>query len=245
MKCVKAKAFLIAAMLSLPFMKEAGAQDCLPALGEAGEARLAAKYCGQLDKEGVEKLAKFIAELPKLDVKALRADVAKKFPEELLNAVKAEAEAKYAAYKIGETISVVTRRKSYVGAFGGMVDGKMLVGNQLIPTIDLTQENLDKANPKRIEELRREHLRIYFYDRKAAYMLEAKNELYVERLAKLDRFFKNLVLAHRKAKLKSADELIERIDSVAQEATGAAPQAASQETPLPQTPETAADTHVN
>lgn len=53
----------------------------------------------------------------------------------------------YAPFKEGEIITVETRRKVYTGAFGGMVGGKLKVGHDLVPTIDLPQDLIDKAKP--------------------------------------------------------------------------------------------------
>lgn len=69
------------------------------------------------------------------------------FSKEKLYELQKMSQQLYAPFKEGEIITVETRRKAYTGAFGGMVGGKLKIGQDLVPTIDLPQEIIDRANP--------------------------------------------------------------------------------------------------
>ena len=183
-----------------------GAQEAQAEFNEAGELAQVAKFSDSLDDEGRKLLNEFVQILPKLDVKKVKAETAGKFPLALLEKIKADFDANYAPYKIGEIITVATRVKIYTGPFGGMREGKMLVGNNLVPTIDLMQETLDKANPEVISEKRRAYLKKNYYDLKAAYMLKAKEALFADRLEKLGGFYNALAQEHAKGRLQQPEK---------------------------------------
>lgn len=69
------------------------------------------------------------------------------FSKEKLYELQKMSQQLYVPFKEGETITVETRRKVYTGAFGGMVGGKLKIGQDLVPTIDLPQDIIDRANP--------------------------------------------------------------------------------------------------
>jgi hypothetical protein len=107
-----------------------------------------------LSPEGQAELKKILDEYPKFDEEKAskelldknKKDFDLKFSKEKLNEFQKQADKLYVPFKLGETITVQTRRKSYTGAFGGIVGEKIKVGFDFVPTIDLSQDILDKAN---------------------------------------------------------------------------------------------------
>ncbi len=63
----------------------------------------------------------------------------------------------------GETITVETRKKTYTGAFGGMVGGKLKVGLDLVPIVDLSQDILDRANPELMMKRQQDFIKANYY----------------------------------------------------------------------------------
>lgn len=228
-----AATLVIAFIASLQLASQAQEQRAYQEpLNESGELSHIAKLNEGLDDEGKRLLNEFVQVLPKLDAKKLKAETAEKFPLSALDALKAEFDAKNAPFKIGETITVATRIKVYTGPFGGMRDGKLVVGNKLVPTIDLTQETMDRANPEIIAEKRREFLKKNYYDPKAACMLKAKEATFFDRLEKLEKFYVALAQEHGKGKVQP-DKAGENVNIAAFTPVAPAPEASSEASPLP------------
>lgn len=227
-----------------------GSQEAQPvAFNEADEIAKITRLNDTLDEEGCRLLNEFVQVLPKLDVKKLKAETNDKFPLSMLESLKAEFDAKHAPFKIGETVTVVTRVKVYKGPFGGMKDGRLVVGNKLVPTIDLTQDTIDRANPVVSADKRRDFLQRAYYAPKAAYMLKAKEMVFADRLAKLEGFYSALEQGHGKGRAALADNKVDVNVAVYVPAPVAAPssEAAPEQPQLPgqNTPTLASDSKEN
>lgn len=85
------------------------------------------------------------------------------FSKEKLYELQKMSEKLFVPLKEGETITVETRRKSYTGAFGGMAGGKMKIGLDLVPTIDLAQDIIDRANPDLMLKKQQDFLKDNYY----------------------------------------------------------------------------------
>ncbi len=225
-----ALAFLSCGQLSLAAQEAPAVPENL---NEAGELTQISKLNDSLDDEGRRLLNEFVQVLPKLDAKKLKAETAEKFPLSMLERLKAEFDAKCAPFKIGETVTVATRIKVYTGAFGGMKDGKMLVGNKLVPTIDLSQETMDRANPEIVAEKRRDFLKRSYYEPKAAYMLKAKEAIFADRIGKLDSFYKVLAQEHGKGRASQQDKGIDNVNVAVFVPVAPAPETAPAQQALP------------
>jgi hypothetical protein len=69
----------------------------------------------------------------------------------------------FAPLKEGGIITVETRRKAYTGAFGGMVGGKLKVGQDFVPTVDLSPDIIDRANPDLMLKKQQDFLKDNYY----------------------------------------------------------------------------------
>jgi hypothetical protein len=85
------------------------------------------------------------------------------FSKEKLREIQEQAEKLYQPFKDGEIITVATRRKVYTGAFGGMMGGKLKVGMELVPTIDLSQDVMDKSNPDLMLKKQQDFIKENYY----------------------------------------------------------------------------------
>jgi hypothetical protein len=66
-------------------------------------------------------------------------------------------------FKQGEIITVETRRKTYTGAFGGMAGGKLKVGLDLVPTIDLSEDITERADPELMLKKKQDFIKRNYY----------------------------------------------------------------------------------
>ena len=97
------------------------------------------------------------------------------FSKEKLIEIQRQADKLYQPFKEGETITVQTRRKSYTGAFGGMVGGKLKVGVELVPTVDLSQEILDRAKPDLMMKRQQDFIMANYYIPKKEFEVRSAN----------------------------------------------------------------------
>ena len=74
-------------------------------------------------------------------------------------------------------ITVETKRKVYTGAFGGMVGGKLKVGLDFVPIVDVSQDILDRANPDFMIKRQQDFIRENYITPKREFDLINKKKL--------------------------------------------------------------------
>ena len=143
-----------------------------------------------LSPEGQVELKKVLDEYPKFDEEKPskdfddknKKDFDVKFSKEKLNEVRKQGDNLFAPFKQGEPITVETRKKTYTGAFGGMVGGKLKVGTDFVPTVDLSQDILDKANSDLMMKKQQDYLKENYYTPKKEFEMQinASKKKYAE-----------------------------------------------------------------
>lgn len=106
-----------------------------------------------------------------------------KFPPFENDKYQKEAEAKYPLTKIGEQITIVTRRNTYTGKFGGMKGNSIIVGDKALPTVDIPPDDLIKYSEELNKKKRDEYISKFKneYNQKVKeYREKLKEEIYLK-----------------------------------------------------------------
>lgn len=154
------------------------------------EDKMIANIMSALSPEGQVILNKFIEDYPKFD--SNNDEVNKKFTKNMLAEVQLKADKLYVLIKEGERITVSTSRRTYSGAYGGMVGGGLKIGVDVIPTIDLNNDFLDRFDSGKIDLKFKKYLQDNFYIPKNDFIKKQMTDYKNKKLDAIDATGKDL-----------------------------------------------------
>jgi hypothetical protein len=94
-----------------------------------------------------------------------------------------EAEERYPLVKIGDQITINTKRNSYTGKFGGMKGSLIIVGDKTLPTIDISEEELLRYSADKNQKARNAYVKKFsdeYNSKKLEFIDNLKEEIFFQ-----------------------------------------------------------------
>ncbi|HRU01525.1 MAG TPA: PA14 domain-containing protein [Victivallales bacterium] len=121
------------------------------------------------------------------------------YPPFELEKYQKEAESKYPMVKIGDEITISTRRNTYRGKFGGVKGNTIIVGDKVLPTVDIPPGELTKYS----EELNKKA--------RDAYISKFRNEYNAKRIEYRENLKEEIYLKYPALDSKKINSLFSKI----------------------------------